>query len=139
MKNKKIQLVSSEECFITNLDSPSTFCTACLNDEIAVSIWSKDLNLAVLGRCLTKDKIHEIFKAIKLDHPGIYVEVKIVGGNNSPESRHNEEEIIQAIHEIDHGLGMFHIRMFTDEMIHPNFCILNTGAEWHPGWHSDWA
>ena len=130
MKNKSLQEVRilSGECFTTTLDKSLSLYTPSLYGEIAIGFWSPDLNLAILGRCLTKSKIAQIIKTIKLDCHGqnIHVQAVIVGGDDSPEVARYVQEVVQTINELDYGSSIFDVNVLAGDMIHPDFCILHT-------------
>lgn len=122
MKNK-IKSVKSGDCFTASQNDPAMLYTTYLGEEIAVAFWFRDLNLAILGRCLTKDQLKNILERIATENHNSRAEVTVVGGDDSLAARANLEEVIQVLNEAEHG--QFTINVLANDALHPDFCILS--------------
>ena len=97
--------------------------TSDLQDEIAYSVFSIKLNKVGLGRNLDQDKLIRFFEEINQDNIqelGL-INVNIIGGNDSEESKSSLERLILQLQDIDNNRNIINIRSLdTCTRLHPD-------------------
>ncbi len=121
--------VESGECVVSDLAVDSILSALPLGNDIAVCLWSPELDFAALGRNITPQRMEEILVDISArDTSNARVQVTIVGGDSSDEAKENEHSILGVINEFNNEMGIFDINILANDVIHPNYCILSTSC-----------
>jgi hypothetical protein len=112
--------VKSKEYKIFDIKDEVVLFTKELGRQLAYSFFSSSIEKVALGRNLDKDQISSIINIMISNNPDIVIEVRIVGGDHSKESKLSLVNLINSLLAIDGGKDIIDIKSFdVCERFHP--------------------
>ncbi len=101
MKKKEIKEIKTSEYKIENIWNEMILYTKNLEKEIAFVCFSPELDKVGLARNLNEEQFRDFFEKFGIDKAKNPIRVSIVGGDKSPESSKNVENLVKLF--IDKG------------------------------------